>query len=147
MNQHQSIEITYNNYDDLVLFSEEIWIIQVYENQDYGSEMFAKFSEDIFPNYPFLKFGRIDFKNQKKLMSKIPFGVRQFPFVYSLSKFKHPEFADIFLRANIQRDFKNFIFQTVKDQIIRVQNEKLDNQNNVVFLHCKYKSFPQIILN
>lgn len=141
-----SNEITNKNYDDLITFSEDIWIVQVYENQNYGSELFAKFWEDIYPEYFFLKFGRIDFKNQKSLIRKIPFGVREFPMVYNLNKFKHSEFAEIFLRGNISRDFKKFIFQTVKDNLVKVDQEIVD-QKNIVFIYKKFKAFPQIMLN
>ena len=142
-----SDEITFFNYDEKITFSEDIWIIQIYENQNWGSETFSKFWEDIYPEFFFLKFGRIDFKSQKKLISKIPFGVRQFPLVYNLSKFSYPEFAEIFLRGNISRDFKKFIFQTVKENLIRVDKEVIDKKN-IIFIYYKDKKiFPQIMMH
>ncbi len=115
-----------------------------------GSEIFSKFWEDIIRQYPFLNFARINYGEQKHLIKRIPFGVREFPLVYSQSRFEESDFAEIFLRGNIEKDMKLFLLKTVQEEIEYLENEEYvenKNEKQIVYLFTTERKFPLIKLN
>ena len=107
-----SKEITSFNYQDLIIDSYDQWFLQAYQTDKYYCQTFGPFWEEVYPQYPFLNFGRINIEANKSLISKLPFGIKGFPFVYFQEKNKEPHFAEIFMerRGGVTNQLKEFVF-------------------------------------
>jgi hypothetical protein len=95
--------LTWNNYERLVKKSMEFWVIQVFEHDSGLSNSFADDWERLAKKYPYLKFGRIDFKSQQKLIPSLPFKPLEFPFIFFEQRDINPEFVEYRAGANIAR--------------------------------------------
>lgn len=95
--------LTAHNYDRLVRKSSEFWVVQVFEHESSLSNSFADDWERLARKYPYLKFGRIDFKSQQKLIPSLPFKPLEFPFIFFEHKDINPEFVEYRAGSNIAK--------------------------------------------
>lgn len=140
-------ELTMQNYKKEVEDSKDIWIIMVYKNNNYPSEFFSSFWEDVLKSYPFIRFGRINYKTQAKLVRKLPFNVREFPIVFAYSTFMEPHLMEISLRRDVDRGFRKFINEYVSGDLHEIKSVSEIASDSYIYLEVHKSDFPLIISN
>lgn len=140
-------DLTIQNYTDQVKNSKNVWIIMVYKNNNYPSEFFSGFWEDVLKSYPFLKFGRINYKTQAKLIRKLPFKIREFPVVFATSNFMEPVLMEISLRGNVEKGLRQFILESVSENLNEVKSVSDITADQYVYIEIHKSDYPLIISN
>lgn len=133
-----SFELTEKNFKKLVVESDWMWFIQVYENGSNMCEHFSHFWEDALKKYPFLHFARVNYRTQKSVLKQLPFGINELPFVMFVKQSQDSEFCDLKRFDNIQTKLEKFIEKSFSpNSIVSNANE---NENYIEF---KLKNEPK----
>lgn len=90
-----TVELTKDNFDKTVTQTGDLWFIQVYENGFPSCEHFGIYWEELHKKYPFLKLGRVNYKSQKEVLRKLPFGINELPFVMRVGGGLDSEFLNL----------------------------------------------------
>ena len=140
----KTVMLTDQNYDRLVAKSHEVWVIQVFDHESSLCHSFSDAWETMAAKYKFLKFGRIDFRSQQKLVHRLPFRALDFPFLFVYQQSLQPDFVEYTVGESIG----NKLLQCIKDTlpanmfIIRFLEltellEKPQTTSSLVFLNRK----------
>eukprot|EP00828_Plagiopyla_frontata_P031901 TRINITY_DN4169_c0_g1_i3.p1 TRINITY_DN4169_c0_g1~~TRINITY_DN4169_c0_g1_i3.p1 ORF type:complete len:727 (-),score=164.34 TRINITY_DN4169_c0_g1_i3:64-2244(-) len=89
----KAITLTSQNFERLVEDSNDVWIIEAYEDGDPHCERMADFWEELIQklNNIGVQFGRINIETQKELVKRLPFHIVITPTIFSLAKGYDPE--------------------------------------------------------
>jgi hypothetical protein len=125
-----TIELTTSNFSRLVQKSDDIWIIQVYENNSHSCERFGHFWEEAAKRFGNkflnkLKFGRVNYRSQKGLLKHLPFGITDLPFVLAMGREIDAEFMNLKYTSNIEIVLAKFI-NTVVGTHIKVEKDRTE---------------------
>jgi curved DNA-binding protein CbpA len=87
-----SISIAAFNYNSLVEKSPYVWILQIYDDLDQRSQYFANIWDSVAGSdeYKNLKFGRINVRRDRNLLSQLPVRVKMYPAVILVSRDSMP---------------------------------------------------------
>lgn len=104
-----TISLTESNFERLVLESNDIWIIQVYEDANPWCEQIASLWDEIAQEYTHtLKFGRINIGTQRNLLRFLPFNIVFLPTIFSMVKGYESEIFILsrdFMQSNLNNIF------------------------------------------
>ena len=133
--------MTVNNYDRLVLESNDIWIIEVYEDGDPYCEHVADSWEAIVNQFnKFVKFGRVNAVKQAALLPRLPFKAVVKPTVFSIVKGYEPEIfplTDEFLsslKAFVEDSIHNEVELINLDEAIKISNGEYESDLSVLLI-------------
>lgn len=92
LNSAVSTELTTENFEKVVLRSNDVWFVQVYDPADGGCQSFHPMWEDIgLKMQDVAKFGRIDMTKQRKVLEHMPQRVMLTPIVFRFARGFEPE--------------------------------------------------------
>lgn len=115
-------ELTRENFDTLVRNSGDIWVVQVYSDDDPACQDFAKKWEDAADEFKdYAKFGRINELLNPKAMKKLPIKAQLFPTVIML----HPGGSyDIFPQEVLRRfeQFKKHFVECYPSNVVSIKD-------------------------
>lgn len=120
----KTVSLTVNNYRRLVEESNDIWIIQVYEDGNPSCISIADIWDMVAKSYGgIIKFGRVNAMTQPELMTRLPYHVAFFPTIMAVVPGNYP---DIFTwsRYGLDLALKKFIENNIIDYITPINNEK-----------------------
>lgn len=80
--------------------------------------------------YWFLRFGRIDYKSQMSLQSRLPFRVAEFPFVYFKHTGMEPDFVQFKRGQNSLQAIKNALQKKFESHYLAVNYQNFINLVN-----------------
>ncbi|EAR90747.2 DnaJ domain protein (macronuclear) [Tetrahymena thermophila SB210] len=126
LQQIKSKAITLNeyNYDQLVMQSTDVWIIQIYMNGDDSCKRMSPFWETIINTYGHIvKFGRVNAEIDYKLVQRLPIPSRIFPTIFSFSHYDSPQLAT-FSSYNIEAELAKFVQKSVISKLIQIKQEQ-----------------------
>ncbi|KAL4435514.1 hypothetical protein ABPG74_020290 [Tetrahymena malaccensis] len=126
LQQIKSKAITLNeyNYDQLVLQSTDVWIIQIYMNGDDACKRMSPFWETTINTYGHIvKFGRINAEIDYKLVQRLPIPSRIFPTIFSFSHYNAPQLVT-FSTHNIEAELAKFVQKSVVSKLIQIKQEQ-----------------------
>jgi len=103
--------LTNQNYDRLTRTG-EFWVIQVFDHDSGHCQSFSDTWERMAQKYTFLRFGRIDYKTQQKLIPRLPFRPMEFPFLFTTHPQSTPEFVE-----HTSKDIGTKLLETIKASI------------------------------
>jgi len=86
-----STTLTYDNFEDTVLRSNEVWYVQVYDASDSGGSFHAIWEETATKFAGVAKFGRIDVVKNKAALAFFPQRIVIMPVVYKFTRGEVPE--------------------------------------------------------
>lgn len=84
-----SVSLTYFNYHKLVTESPSVWVIEVYDDLDPSSKHFASTWDVVAGSKlasELVKFGRVNARRDRAVLSLLPIRARQYPTVIMFSK-------------------------------------------------------------
>ena len=102
-----------DNFQSLVEDSSDIWIIMVYQDTDETSRTFTGFFDEVAQQFPFIKFGRINYASEQSLIARLPFKVQEIPFFLSWDKYGNSDF----LEFDFDRDAKGPLTKFVRQAL------------------------------
>jgi len=140
----KTVSLTMNNYRRLVEESNDIWIIQVYEDGHPMCISIADTWDAVAKSYNgVIKFGRVNAVNQNDLLNSLPYKITLFPTILAVVPGQYP---DIFTwsRYNLELSLKRFIDQNIINFIHDIKEkdyqEKFGNQAQERFASSPRKS-------
>ena len=108
----KTISLTETNFERFVLETNDVWIIQIYEDANPWCEQIAPFWDEIATEYSnTVKFGRINYGTQRNLVKYLPINIVFLPTILSMVKGYESELFVLsrdFMNSNLF--FKYFIF-------------------------------------
>ena len=107
----KTVTLTANNYERLVTRSNDFWVIQVFDHESSMSNTFADTWEKLASKYYFMRFGRVDYRSQQRLIPMLPFKALEFPFIFVYHKDVYPEFVE----KNASDTLSGRIVKTIKE--------------------------------
>ena len=113
MIRSSSVDLTIKNFDELVIDGNDIWVIMVYVDSDETSRTYTGFFDEAAKRYPFVKYGRINYHTEQRLLSKLPFKVEEIPFFFNYDKYGNSEF----LEFDMEREGKTPILKFIRSSI------------------------------
>jgi hypothetical protein len=148
----KTTELTTANFERLVEWSDDIWIIQVYENNSHSCERFSHFWEEAAKRFENrflgnLRFGRVNYRSQKGLLKKLPFGINELPFVLAMGRSIESEFMVMKYHSNIETTLARFVSTVVGTHAIGVKAVAEINDQNRVLLKLKKDPRERVELN
>lgn len=92
-----SVSLTSFNYEQLVTKSASVWIVQVYDDLDASSKHFATQWDSVANSDlgQVVKFGRVNARRDRALLSSLPMRARTFPAVMMFSRDTMPSIFSI----------------------------------------------------
>lgn len=145
-------ELTVSNFERLVEWSDDIWIIQVYENNSHSCERFGHFWEEAAKRFENkflgnLKFGRVNYRSQKGLLKKLPFGINELPFTLAMGRSIESEFMTMKYHSNIETTLARFVSTVVGSYSINVKSISEATEQRRVLLKLKKDPRERVELN
>ena len=107
----KTVSITASNYKRFVEESNDLWIIQVYEDGNPSCLAFAEMWDEMAKQYGgIVKFGRVNAVSQIEVLRHLPFHVKFFPTVISLVPGYYPDIFVLGIRnAQVGKLLEDFI--------------------------------------
>lgn len=133
----QAIELGESNYDELVLQSDKMWVIQVYAEWYPMVKSFSPVWEDIVQGMgDYVNFGRIHSSRESSTVRRIPAAVRTFPTVFSMMNGKLLNSYDLKripreMILDISKDFPNYVLDAAPGNIAKLK-KKMHRRNKFV---------------
>lgn len=119
-----TINLNSSNYKSLVEDSNDIWIIMIYID-DSTCESFTNFWDEVSKQFPYIKFGRVNYTLQPDLLPKLPFRAEEYPFVFSLIKGKVPEFLEFNMEKPSPYELRKFVSNTLDKKYSELEYTQL----------------------
>lgn len=125
----QAIELGETNYDELVLQSDKMWVIQVYAEWYPMVKTFSPVWEDMVSGMgDYVNFGRIHSSRESSTVRRIPAAVRTFPTIFSMMNGKLLNTYDLKripreMIFDISRDFPNYVLDAAPGDIGKLKKK------------------------
>lgn len=120
-----TITLTTDNYDVFVKGSHYIWVIQVFTHDNPACQSFSEAWDKLAKEFPYIKFGRVDFKAQHAIQPKLPFRIAEVPFFYIYQNGIEPDFVDFSIREGFERPLRKMLKKLFSNGSKFVEIEKI----------------------
>lgn len=127
-----TIELSWDNFDRVIADSGSLWFIQVYENGIASCEHFGHYWEELHKKHPLVKLARINFKSQKSLLRRLPFGVNELPMVMHMGGTLSGEFLELKRFGDQGIQLFNFVEKALEKELANISLKGLSNTVTVV---------------
>jgi len=143
----KTVSLTIHNYKRLVEESNDIWIIQVYEDGNPTCIHIADTWDMVAKSYGgSVKFGRVNAMSQQKLLNRLPYHITLFPTIMAVVPGQYPDIftwsrynLDLALKKFIEGNIINFINPVTEKSYLAMWGDKTENR------YSSEKRKPEII--
>lgn len=137
-----AIELTEANFDHHLSSSDELFLIQIYENNCRPCEHLAGFWEELMQRYPFIRFARVNRLSEQNLLRRLPFGIRELPFCMLMGKNFEAQYVPIDFRGGIASTFKRFLTDALARSYVQTEPKDAEALSEGIIIGLKKLDDP-----